>query len=105
MIGSWVIDRPNPLKTENLIILADPQRRIRVGARAVDGWAKERKERKGPPMFYHPRNVGSPLRSDQPPKVPPSFRHSKVLPGSCPFGPPFGPGRKRWMPHLDYYSK
>jgi hypothetical protein len=25
MIESWVIDRPNPLKTENVIILADPQ--------------------------------------------------------------------------------
>jgi hypothetical protein len=31
MIESWVIDRLNPLKTENLIILADPQRMIRAG--------------------------------------------------------------------------
>jgi len=36
-----VIDRLNPLKSEKLIILADPQRMIRAGARAVDGWAKE----------------------------------------------------------------
>jgi hypothetical protein len=41
MIEQWVIDRPNPLRTEKLIILADPQRMIRAGARAVDGWAKE----------------------------------------------------------------
>ena len=33
--------RLNPLKSENLIILSDPQRMIRAGARAVDGWAKE----------------------------------------------------------------
>ena len=41
MIEQWVIDRLNPLKSEDLIILADPQRMIRAGARAVDGWAKE----------------------------------------------------------------
>src|SRR5436190_23913533 len=41
MIESWVIDRLDPLKSENLIILGDPQRMIRAGARAVDGWAKE----------------------------------------------------------------
>jgi hypothetical protein len=41
MIESWVIDRLNPLKAETLIILADPQRMIRAGAQAVDGWAKE----------------------------------------------------------------
>ena len=41
MIESWVIDRLNPLKSENLVILFDPQRMIRAGARAVDGWAKE----------------------------------------------------------------
>jgi hypothetical protein len=41
MIEQWVIDRLNPLKSESLIILADPQRMIRAGARAVDGWAKE----------------------------------------------------------------
>jgi len=41
MIEQWVIDRLNPLKDEKLIILADPQRMIRAGARAVDGWAKE----------------------------------------------------------------
>ena len=35
-----VIDRLNPLKSEKLIVLADPQRMIRAGARAVGGWAK-----------------------------------------------------------------
>ena len=41
MIESWVIDRLNPLRGVNLVILSDPQRMIRAGARAVDGWAKE----------------------------------------------------------------
>ena len=41
MIEQWVIDKLNPLKAEKLIILADPQRMIRSGAQAVDGWAKE----------------------------------------------------------------
>ena len=41
MIEKWVIDRLNPLRRENLIILADPQRMVRAGARAVDGWAVE----------------------------------------------------------------
>jgi hypothetical protein len=41
MIEQWVIDQLNPLKGEKLIILADPQRMIRAGAQAVDGWAKE----------------------------------------------------------------
>ena len=41
MIEQWVIDRLNPLKSEDLIILADAQRMITAGARAVDGWAKE----------------------------------------------------------------
>ncbi len=41
MIEQWVIDRLNPLKGEKLIIITDPQRMIRAGARAVDGWAKE----------------------------------------------------------------
>jgi hypothetical protein len=40
MIEEWVIDKLNPLKGEKLIILADPQRMIRSGAQAVDGWAK-----------------------------------------------------------------
>jgi hypothetical protein len=40
MIEQWVIDRLNPLKGEKLIILADPQRMIRAGAQAVDGWAR-----------------------------------------------------------------
>ena len=42
MIEQWVIDRLNPLKSESLIILADPRRIIRAGARAVDGWAKKK---------------------------------------------------------------
>ncbi len=41
MIEQWVIDRLGPLKGEKLIILADPQRMIWAGARAVDGWARE----------------------------------------------------------------
>ncbi len=41
MIERWVIDQLNPLRGEALIILADPQRMIRAGAHAVDGWAKE----------------------------------------------------------------
>ena len=41
MIEKWVIDRLDPLKSESLIILGDPQRMIRAVARAVDGWAKE----------------------------------------------------------------
>ena len=41
MIESWVIDRLNPVKSESFVILADPQRMIRAGARAVDGWARE----------------------------------------------------------------
>ncbi|QQS46117.1 MAG: PglZ domain-containing protein [Acidobacteriota bacterium] len=41
MLEQWVIDRLNPLKSEKLIIIADPQRMIRAGARAVDGWARE----------------------------------------------------------------
>ena len=35
MIEQWLIDRLNPLKSESLVILADPQRMIRAGARAV----------------------------------------------------------------------
>ena len=41
MLEQWVIDKLNPLKGEKLVILADPQRMIRAGAQAVDGWAKE----------------------------------------------------------------
>src|SRR5271167_1404559 len=41
MIEEWVIGKLSPLKAEKLIILADPQRMIRAGAQAVDGWAKE----------------------------------------------------------------
>ena len=41
MLEQWVIDKLNPLKGEKLIVLADPQRMIRAGAQAVDGWAKD----------------------------------------------------------------
>jgi hypothetical protein len=41
MLEQWVIEQLNPLKAERLIILGDPQRMIRAGAQAVDGWAKE----------------------------------------------------------------
>jgi len=41
MLEQWVIDKLSPLRGEKLIILTDPQRMIRAGARAVDGWAKE----------------------------------------------------------------
>jgi hypothetical protein len=40
MLEQWVTDKLNPLKAEKLVILADPQRMIRSGAQAVDGWAK-----------------------------------------------------------------
>jgi hypothetical protein len=41
MIEPWVIKKLNPLCHERLILLHDPQRMIRSGAMAVDGWAKE----------------------------------------------------------------
>src|ERR1017187_8174366 len=41
MLEQWVIEKLNPLKGEKLIIVADPQRMIRSGAQAVDGWAKD----------------------------------------------------------------
>jgi len=41
MLEQWIIDKLTPLKGEKLIILADPQRMIRAGAQAVDGWAKD----------------------------------------------------------------
>jgi hypothetical protein len=41
MLEQWVIDQLNHVKGEKLIILADPQRMIRVGAQAVDGRANE----------------------------------------------------------------
>ncbi len=40
-VEQWIIDKLTPLKGEKLIVLADPQRMIRAGAQAVDGWAKE----------------------------------------------------------------
>ena len=36
-----MIDRLKPQRSESRIILSDPQRKIRTGAPAVDGWATE----------------------------------------------------------------
>ena len=41
MIEPWVLEKLAPLRKEPVIILRDPQRMIRRGARAVDGWAEE----------------------------------------------------------------
>jgi len=41
MIETGAIDRLDPLKSERLIVLADPQRISRAGARAVDGWVND----------------------------------------------------------------
>jgi len=41
MIEPWVLEKLNPIRREPLIILRDPQRMIRRGDRAVDGWAGE----------------------------------------------------------------
>ena len=41
MIESWVLEKLEPLRKESTIILRDPQRMIRRGDRAVDGWAEE----------------------------------------------------------------
>jgi hypothetical protein len=40
-LEQWVIAQLTPLKSEKLIVIADPQRMIRAGAQAVDGWAKD----------------------------------------------------------------
>src|SRR3954468_18925015 len=41
MIESWVLEKRERLRKESTIILRDPQRMIRRGAGAVDGWAEE----------------------------------------------------------------
>jgi hypothetical protein len=41
MIDAWVLEKLAPLRKESLIILRDPQRMIRRGVPAVDGWAEE----------------------------------------------------------------
>ena len=41
MLDDWIIQHLNPLRNESLVLVADPQRMIRAGAQAVDGWAKE----------------------------------------------------------------
>ena len=43
MIEQWFIGKLDPLGREKLIIVADPQRMIRAGAHAVDGWAKRQR--------------------------------------------------------------
>jgi hypothetical protein len=56
MLEQWVIEHLNPITGERLIILADPQRMIRAGAQAVDGWlgwcsahhCADRQGRRGP---------------------------------------------------------
>ena len=40
MIERWVLEKIEPLRKENLIILRDPQRMIQAGAYVVDGWAE-----------------------------------------------------------------
>jgi len=73
MIEQWVIDQLDPLKTENLVILADPQRMIRAGARAVDGWAKEKptatrgqkKARQSMPKTIHGKVHGKTIQLDE----------------------------------------
>lgn len=41
MIEKWILNKLEPLKNKNTILLRDPQRMILPGARAVDGWAEE----------------------------------------------------------------
>jgi len=41
MISRWILDKLDPLKNEKRIILKDPQRMIRRGELAVDGWGKD----------------------------------------------------------------
>ena len=41
MLDDWIIQHLNPLRNESLVLVTDPQRMIRAGAQAVDGWAKE----------------------------------------------------------------
>jgi len=41
MLDDWIIQHLNPLRNESLVLVADPQRMIRAGAQAVDGWAKD----------------------------------------------------------------
>jgi len=41
MIESWILAKLDKIKNASPIILRDPQRMIRSGARAVDGWAEE----------------------------------------------------------------
>src|SRR5512134_221853 len=41
MIEPWILTKLDKIKNTSPIILRDPQRMIRSGARAVDGWAEE----------------------------------------------------------------
>jgi len=41
MLEPWILTKLDPHKKSRAVILRDPQRMIRPGARAVDGWAEE----------------------------------------------------------------
>jgi len=41
MLESWILSKLELYKQSHVVILRDPQRMIRPGARAVDGWAQE----------------------------------------------------------------
>lgn len=41
MLETWILSKLEPYKQSRMVILRDPQRMIRTGARAVDGWALE----------------------------------------------------------------
>lgn len=41
MVEQWILNKIEPLNSDPLIILRDPQRMIQAGARVVDGWAEE----------------------------------------------------------------
>jgi hypothetical protein len=54
MIESWVLEKLNSLRYKPLILLHDPQRMLRSGAMAVDGWAKKY----GFVVIFPSRNLG-----------------------------------------------
>lgn len=65
MLEQWIVDQLEPLAPRPLLIVRDPQRMIRKGAFAVDGWA----ERHGYTVLFCTGNLGlrdlyEPLRGD-----------------------------------------
>jgi hypothetical protein len=54
MIEDWILAKIDPLKPAPLIIVRDPGRIIRPGARAIDGWAEEN----GYTVFFCTGNLG-----------------------------------------------